>query len=75
MYLQVGYSVDNYFGYLFTANPPSAEDWYNNAQFDTTQVMENDFVLFKGGKSIVGSFFANQFTIQMTTDNQSDSFP
>ena len=75
VYLQVGYSVDNYFGYLFTANPPSAVDWYKNAQFDTTQVMENDFVLYKGGKSIIGSFFANQFTIQMTTDNQSDSFP
>jgi hypothetical protein len=76
VYLQVGYSADNYYGWSFEKEKViTAEQFYDSARFNQiNKGSEADHTLNKGGTKVKGTI-AGRWSCEMITDNQSDSFP
>ncbi len=76
VYLQVGYSADNYYGWSFEKEKAiTAEQFYDSARFNhIDKASESDHTLNKGGTKVKGTI-GGRFSCEMITDNQSDSFP
>ena len=69
VYLQVGYSANNYFGWTWAKQTLiTAKEYYESDRFNLKKAEPNDFTLNKGGMSVTGEF-GGMFRCEMTTDN------
>jgi hypothetical protein len=78
VYLQVGYSCDNYYGWFIRKEELSEDPqrWYNGNNFNRHKADCEDGVLNKGGSySLDGKCAPLNLTIRMYTDKEGWSTP
>jgi hypothetical protein len=77
IYLQVGYSANNYFGWFISDKRECADPWtwYNSAKFNSNKKDCSDRVLNKGNTNQLHARCFGLLDIKMFTDNMSWSTP